>query len=120
MERYFAIAAAGIVLNVHTGEVVAMASLPDYDPNDPVDALKPDRLNRISAGMYEVGSIFKSFTFAMAFDSGAVTMNDQHRRDGARSGSAASPSTTSTASTGCSPCPRCSSFRPISARRGWR
>ncbi len=76
MDRYFAIAAAGIVLNVHTGEVVAMASLPDYDPNDPVDAQKPDRLNRISAGMYEVGSIFKSFTFAMALDSGAVTMND--------------------------------------------
>ncbi len=75
-ERYHAIAASGIILNVHTGEVVAMASLPDYDPNDPVDAQKPDRLNRISAGMFELGSIFKSFTFAMAFDSGAVTMND--------------------------------------------
>ena len=74
MERYCAIAATGIVLNVHTGEVVAMASLPDYDPNDPVDALKPDRLNRITAGVYEVGSIFKSFTFAMALDSGAVTI----------------------------------------------
>ncbi len=53
-----------------------MASLPDYDPNDPVDALKPDRLNRMTAGVFELGSIFKSFTFAMAFDSGAVTMND--------------------------------------------
>ena len=48
MERYQAIAATGIILNVHTGEVLAMASLPDYDPNDPVDALKPDRLNRMS------------------------------------------------------------------------
>ncbi|HET7716313.1 MAG TPA: penicillin-binding protein 2, partial [Bauldia sp.] len=77
MERYRAVAASGIILNVHTGEVVAMASLPDYDPNDPVDALKPDRLNRISAGVFEVGSIFKSFTFAMAFDSGAVTLEDR-------------------------------------------
>jgi cell division protein FtsI (penicillin-binding protein 3) len=77
MERYRAIAASGIILNVHTGEVLAMASLPDYDPNSPVDALKPDRLNRISAGVFEVGSIFKSFTFAMALDSGTVTLNDR-------------------------------------------
>lgn len=77
MTRYRAIAASGIILNVHTGEVVAMASLPDFDPNNPVDAHKPDRLNRISAGVFEVGSIFKSFTFAMAFDSGAVTLNDR-------------------------------------------
>ena len=68
MERYHAIAATGIVLDVHTGEVLAMASLPDYDPNDPVDALKPDRLNRMSAGVYELGSVFKSFTIAMALD----------------------------------------------------
>ncbi len=76
MERYQAIAASGIVLDVHTGEVVAMVSLPDFDPNSPADALKPDRLNRMSAGAYELGSVFKSFTFAMALDSGAVTMRD--------------------------------------------
>jgi len=77
MDRYRAIAAAGIVLNVHTGEVLAMASLPDYDPNNPVDALKPDRLNRMSAGVYELGSVFKGFTLAMALDSGKTTMNDR-------------------------------------------
>jgi len=76
MERYRAIAAAGIVLNVHTGEVIAMASLPDYDPNNPVDALKKDRLNRVSAGVFEVGSIFKSFTFAMALDTHTLTLRD--------------------------------------------
>jgi cell division protein FtsI (penicillin-binding protein 3) len=76
MERYRAIAAAGIILNVKTGEVIAMASLPDYDPNDPADALKPDRLNRVSAGVFEVGSIFKSFTFAMALDTHTLTLND--------------------------------------------
>ena len=76
MDRYSAIGATGVVLNIHTGEVLALASLPDYDPNDPVDALKPDRLNRMSAGVYELGSVFKSFTFAMALDSGAVKMGD--------------------------------------------
>ena len=77
MERYQAVAAMGIVLAVHTGEVLAMASLPDYDPNNPVDALKPDRLNRMSAGVYELGSVFKSFTLAMGLDSGRITMNDR-------------------------------------------
>ncbi len=76
MDKYSAIGATGVVLNAHTGEVLAMASLPDYDPNDPVDALKPDRLNRMTAGAYELGSVFKSFTFAMALDSGAVKMGD--------------------------------------------
>ncbi|MEO8668539.1 MAG: penicillin-binding protein 2 [Bauldia sp.] len=77
MERYHAIAATGVILDVHTGEVMAMVSLPDFDPNDPVDANKPDRLNRMSAGAYELGSVFKSFTFAMALDSGAVRMGDR-------------------------------------------
>ena len=77
MERYQAIAATGVILDVHTGEVLAMASLPDYDPNNPVDAQKPDRLNRMSAGAYELGSVFKSFTFALALDSGAVKMTDK-------------------------------------------
>ena len=76
MQRYHALAATGVVLNAHTGEVMAMASLPDYDPNNPVDAQKPDRLNRMTAGAYELGSVFKSFTFAMALDTGAVKMSD--------------------------------------------
>ncbi len=77
MTTYTAAGATGIVLNVRTGEIVAMVSLPDFDPNDPVDASKPDRLNRMTAGVYELGSVFKSFTFAMALDSGAVTLADK-------------------------------------------
>ena len=76
MQRYHALAATGVVLNAHTGEVLAMSSLPDYDPNNPVDANQPDRLNRMTAGAYELGSVFKSFTFAMGFDTGAVKMSD--------------------------------------------
>lgn len=77
MQRYKAIAAGAIVLNAHTGEIAAMASLPDYNPNRPVDALKKDRLNRISAGLFEMGSTFKTFTTAMALDSGKVSINDR-------------------------------------------
>lgn len=77
MERYQAVAAAGVVLDVHTGEIVAMSSLPDYNPNKPVDALKKDRLNRMSAGVFEMGSTFKTFTTAMALDSGKVRLGDK-------------------------------------------
>lgn len=76
MERYRAIAAIGIVLDVHTGEVIAMSSQPDYDPNIPAQALEKDRLNRATAGVFEMGSIFKTFTTAMALDSGKVSIHD--------------------------------------------
>ncbi|EXL09775.1 peptidoglycan D,D-transpeptidase FtsI family protein [Aquamicrobium defluvii] len=75
MERYKAIAAGAVVLNAKTGEVVAMASVPDFDPNNPVNAQDKDRLNRMSAGLYEMGSTVKSFTTAMALDSGKATLN---------------------------------------------
>lgn len=76
MERFQTIAAGGVVLDARTGEVIAMASLPDYDPNNPVDAHKKDRLNRMSGGVFEMGSTFKGFTTAMALDSGAVDIDD--------------------------------------------
>ncbi len=76
MTRYDAIAAGAVVLDANTGEVLAMSSLPDYNPNRPVDALKKDRLNRISAGLFEMGSTFKTFTTAMALDSGKVRISD--------------------------------------------
>jgi cell division protein FtsI (penicillin-binding protein 3) len=54
-----------------------MVSLPDYDPNNPFNAQEKDRLNRMSAGTFEMGSTFKIFTTAMALDSGKVTLNDR-------------------------------------------
>jgi cell division protein FtsI (penicillin-binding protein 3) len=74
MEKYHAIAAGAVILDIHTGEVLAMASLPDFDPNNPYNALEKDRLNRMSAGTFEMGSTIKSFTTAMALDSGKVTL----------------------------------------------
>jgi cell division protein FtsI (penicillin-binding protein 3) len=77
MERFHAVAAGAVVLNVKTGEVLAMASVPDFDPNNPYNAQEKDRLNRMSAGLYEMGSTFKSFTTAMALDSGKVTLESR-------------------------------------------
>ena len=67
---YRAKAAAGIVIDVHSGEVVALASLPDYDPNHREQALDKERLNRIGFGVYEMGSVFKVFTVAGVLDIG--------------------------------------------------
>ncbi|MER8485363.1 penicillin-binding protein 2 [Mesorhizobium sp. M1322] len=77
MEKYRAIAAGAVVLNIKTGEVMAMASVPDFDPNNPYNAQDKDRLNRMSAGLYEMGSTLKSFTTAMALDSGKVTLESR-------------------------------------------
>ncbi len=72
--KFHTIAAAGLVLNVRTGEIVAMDSEPDYDPNNPREALDPTRINRLTTGVYEMGSTFKAFTVAMALDSGKATL----------------------------------------------
>jgi cell division protein FtsI (penicillin-binding protein 3) len=72
MNHYKAKAAGGVVFDVETGEVVSLVSLPDFDPNNPVDALEPDRINRINVGVYEMGSTFKALTVAMALDSGKI------------------------------------------------
>jgi cell division protein FtsI (penicillin-binding protein 3) len=79
MAKFRAKASAGIVLNAKTGEVLALASLPDFSPNSPADALKPDNVNRVTAGVFELGSIVKAVTFAMALDYG--TANLQKRYD---------------------------------------
>jgi len=74
--------AAGVVLNPRTGAVLALASVPSYDPND-FDALFPSLehdpesplLDRALDGLYPPGSTFKVFTAAAALDSGSVTMD---------------------------------------------
>src|SRR5579883_481690 len=74
LERFHAKAAAGAVMDVTTGEVIAAESLPDFDPNDPGDMRDPMLINRLTVGVYEMGSTFKALTLAMALDSGKVTL----------------------------------------------
>jgi cell division protein FtsI (penicillin-binding protein 3) len=75
VEEFRGIGGAGLVLDVHTGELLAMVSLPDFDPNSPGTASDDSRFNRVTQGVYEPGSTFKLFTAAMALDSGTTTLN---------------------------------------------
>ena len=74
-DKFKAKAAAGIIVAVRSGEIVSMVSVPDYDPNNPREALDPNRINRLTTGVYEMGSTFKALTLAMALDSGKVGLN---------------------------------------------
>ncbi len=82
IEKYRAIAAAGAIMDVNTGEVIALVSLPDYDPGNPVEAQEKDRINRMNVGVYEMGSTFKALTIAMALDSGKANINSSYSTAG--------------------------------------
>lgn len=84
MKDYQAEAAGAVILDVETGEVIAMASVPDYDPNQPSRTLADGSIdkeyekgwfNRISNATFEMGSTFKSFTLAMGLDAEKITLN---------------------------------------------
>ena len=72
--RYRAKAGAGAIIDVNTGEIIALESLPDYDPNDPGDMKDPTKINRVNVGVYEMGSTFKAISIAMALESGKFTL----------------------------------------------
>lgn len=70
--KYGAIGGGAVMVDVHSGEVVSLVSLPDFDTNAPMADGGKTHFNRITQGTYELGSIFKVFTAAMALDSGLV------------------------------------------------
>jgi cell division protein FtsI (penicillin-binding protein 3) len=82
LSRYHAVAAAGVMVDIKTGEIIGLVSLPDFDPNNPASLYetyngKPnERFNRITSGIYELGSTFKTITMAGALDSGLVKITD--------------------------------------------
>lgn len=78
IEKFKAIGGGGIVLDVNTGEVVSLVSLPDFDPNSPGDADPDTRFNRITLGVYELGSVFKIFNHAIALETGVATMSKRY------------------------------------------
>lgn len=74
--EFRALGGTGIIMDIASGEILAMANLPDFDPHRPTAAKDTDRFNRAALGVYEMGSTFKTFTMAMALDNGVVTMQD--------------------------------------------
>ena len=72
MTTFSALGAAGIVMDMKTGEILAMTSLPQLNPNAAGQGSDEARFNRATLGVYELGSTFKPFTVAMAMDSGII------------------------------------------------
>ena len=70
------IGGAGIIMDLKTGELLALVSLPDFDPALPGDATEDARFDRATLGLYEMGSVFKIFNTAIALDSGTATLAD--------------------------------------------
>jgi cell division protein FtsI (penicillin-binding protein 3) len=76
-------AASAVLMDIDTGEIVAMASLPDFDPNARprplIDGDQADSplFNRAVQGVYELGSVFKTFTIAQAMELGLVNLDDR-------------------------------------------
>lgn len=78
MEKFSAKAAVGMVTDVNTGEVIAMVSLPDFDPYRAGEASADSRFNRATLGVFEMGSTFKLFSTAAALDTEKVNFNTQY------------------------------------------
>ncbi len=76
IDQYHTKAAAGIIMDVTNGEVLAVSSMPDFDSNLQHEASQEQRFNRAINGVYELGSIFKIFTNTIAFENDMVKMND--------------------------------------------
>lgn len=72
---------AAVLMDAHTGEVISLVSLPDYDPNYPPraptsgDPADSPLFNRAAQGLYELGSTYKLFTAALAMEEGLATPN---------------------------------------------
>lgn len=78
MAKHSALGAAGVVMDADTGEVIALASLPTFDPAQPGDVHDDGRRNHATLGVYELGSTFKAITIAMALDSGVTKLTDRY------------------------------------------
>ncbi len=78
MKEFRAIGGVGAIMDITNGEIVALSSLPDFDPNEPKKASANARFNRAVAGVYEMGSTFKTFTTAMALHHKTAKIFDRY------------------------------------------
>lgn len=77
VQKYQAAGGLGIVMDVRNGEVLALVSLPDYDPNLAADGDEAARFNKAVLGTYEFGSVFKLFNTAMGLDYKDIRVGDR-------------------------------------------
>ena len=64
-----------VLMDINNGEVLSLISLPDFDPNQRKKIVDKNFINRITKGVYEFGSVFKTFTLAAALDSNIIETN---------------------------------------------
>lgn len=76
VKDFSALGGTGVVMDIHTGEIIAVSNLPEFDPNAPGKADKNAMFNRATLGAYEMGSTFKTFTLASALDYGTASLSD--------------------------------------------
>lgn len=74
VEQFSAIGATGVIMDIRSGELLSMVSLPDFDPHKPTASKDVARFNRATLGTYEMGSTFKTFTMALGLETGTITM----------------------------------------------
>lgn len=77
LKKFKADSNAGVVLNIKTGEILAMASLPNYNPNQPAAFSNESRFNHASMSTYDLGSVFKPITLALALETGVTDLNEE-------------------------------------------
>ncbi|NBO18116.1 MAG: penicillin-binding protein 2 [Proteobacteria bacterium] len=78
VDQFSAIGATGMIMDVRTGEILSMVSLPDFDPHKPTASKETTRFNRATLGTYEMGSTFKTFTMAVAMENGVANMKSSY------------------------------------------
>ncbi|MDN3030446.1 MAG: penicillin-binding protein 2 [Candidatus Tisiphia sp.] len=78
LKEFSAIGAVGIIANPNNGEILALISKPDFNPHYPSSAKPEELFNMASLGIYEMGSVFKTLTMAVGFDTDAIAMNDAY------------------------------------------
>ena len=70
------IGGAGILMNINNGEILSLVSVPDFNLNVRKDISDKNYINRATKGVYELGSVFKSFTIAAGLNYGLISTDD--------------------------------------------
>jgi len=78
MQKHRSYSNAGIVLNIKTGEILSMVSLPNYDPNNPGVTDPRAEFNNATMSTYDLGSVFKPLTMAMALEDDVSSLTETY------------------------------------------
>ncbi|MDC3263372.1 penicillin-binding protein 2 [Pelagibacterales bacterium] len=80
INKYKALGASGILMDINNGEIISMVSLPDFNPNQPVEDIQNQGkyFNKNTLGIYEFGSVMKTFTAAIGLEENIFNLNSMY------------------------------------------